>query len=59
MNALAKAREDGFTGTDDASLLENARLPIAVVRGSLRNIKITEAEDLRLAELLAPSEAEA
>lgn len=58
LKALAKARADGFVGTDDASLLENAGLPVAVVRSSLQNIKITDTEDLRLAELLAPSEAE-
>jgi 2-C-methyl-D-erythritol 4-phosphate cytidylyltransferase len=58
LRALAKAREDGFVGTDDASLLENAGLPVTVVRSSLQNIKITDPEDLRLAELLAPSEAE-
>lgn len=53
LEALEKARRDGFTGTDDASLLEHAGLPVSVVRSSLRNIKITEMEDLRLAELVA------
>ena len=58
LQALAKAHEDGFVGTDDASLLEHAGLPVAVVRGSVQNIKITQLEDLDLAGLLAPTEDE-
>jgi 2-C-methyl-D-erythritol 4-phosphate cytidylyltransferase/2-C-methyl-D-erythritol 2,4-cyclodiphosphate synthase len=41
--------------TDDASLAEWARMDVALVRGSSRNIKITHAEDLAMAEkLLTP-----
>lgn len=48
--AHEKALRDGFTGTDDASLLERLGRNVAVVRGSRRNIKITDPEDLRLAK---------
>lgn len=40
---------DGFRGTDDASLVERLGLPVAMVEGSYRNIKITTPEDLVLA----------
>ena len=39
--------------TDDAALVERTGLPIRLVPDSPRNIKITTAEDLALAELLA------
>ncbi len=38
--------------TDDAALLEAAGYPVAVVRGSKLNLKITEPEDLFLAEAM-------
>lgn len=44
------AEADGFTGTDDASLIEHSGGKISVVRGDYRNIKITTPEDLILAE---------
>lgn len=44
------AEADGFTGTDDASLIERSGGKISVVRGDYRNIKITTPEDLILAE---------
>ncbi|MFD2672496.1 2-C-methyl-D-erythritol 4-phosphate cytidylyltransferase [Marinicrinis sediminis] len=43
------ARKDGFTGTDDASLLERMDEPVKVVMGDYRNIKITTPEDLSVA----------
>ncbi|MCH7869753.1 MAG: 2-C-methyl-D-erythritol 4-phosphate cytidylyltransferase [Myxococcales bacterium] len=48
--ALDKARADGFAGTDDAQLVERLGIPVRVVSGSIRNIKITLPEDLALAE---------
>lgn len=44
------AERGGFTGTDDASLVEQRGGRIRVVRGDYRNIKITTPEDLVLAE---------
>jgi 2-C-methyl-D-erythritol 4-phosphate cytidylyltransferase len=38
--------------TDDSALVELLGVKVAVVEGSARNIKITTAEDLRLAEVL-------
>lgn len=48
--ALRKAREDGFCGTDEAALVERTGHPVAVVSGDRRNIKITTAADLKIAE---------
>jgi 2-C-methyl-D-erythritol 4-phosphate cytidylyltransferase len=48
--AFAEAAADGFTGTDEASLLERAGIEVAVVPGSARNLKITQPGDLLLAE---------
>ncbi len=48
--AFDDAAADGFLGTDEASLLERAGLPVAVVMGSPRNIKITAPADMELAE---------
>ena len=48
--ALAKARADGVAGTDDAQLVERLGVPVKVVEGSPRNLKITLPEDLAAAE---------
>jgi 2-C-methyl-D-erythritol 4-phosphate cytidylyltransferase len=48
--AFAEAIADGFIGTDEASLVERAGLPVAVVHGSQVNLKITQPGDLELAE---------
>ena len=51
---LALHRRAGPGATDDASLLEIAGLPVAVVAGSEDNIKITYPEDLaRMERILA------
>ena len=48
--AYADSLADGFTGTDEASVLERAGIEVAVVAGSPRNFKITQPGDLELAE---------
>jgi 2-C-methyl-D-erythritol 4-phosphate cytidylyltransferase len=48
--ALADAEADGFIGTDEASVIERAGHPVAVVHGSQVNLKITQPGDLELAE---------
>jgi 2-C-methyl-D-erythritol 4-phosphate cytidylyltransferase len=48
--AFAEATADGFVGTDEASIVERAGLPVAVVHGSQVNLKITQPGDLELAE---------
>jgi 2-C-methyl-D-erythritol 4-phosphate cytidylyltransferase len=48
--AFAEATADGFVGTDEASVVERAGIPVAVVHGSQVNLKITQPGDLELAE---------
>src|SRR5580658_10094402 len=48
--AFAEAIADGFIGTDEASVVERAGHPVAVVHGSQVNLKITQPGDLELAE---------
>jgi 2-C-methyl-D-erythritol 4-phosphate cytidylyltransferase len=48
--AFAEATADGFIGTDEASVVERAGIPVAVVHGSQVNLKITQPGDLELAE---------
>lgn len=48
-NAYAKAEEDGFIGTDDASVVEQYGERIKIVLGDYKNIKITTQEDLFIA----------
>src|SRR5437016_1151445 len=48
--AFDQAREDGFIGTDESSLVERLdRVEVSVVPGSDRNIKITKPSDVDLA----------
>ena len=49
--ALQKALEDGFTGTDDACLVERMGVKVHLLPGSYTNIKITTPEDMTLATL--------
>jgi 2-C-methyl-D-erythritol 4-phosphate cytidylyltransferase len=49
-SSFAEALADGFVGTDEASLVERAGHPVAVVHGSQVNLKITQPGDLELAE---------
>lgn len=48
--AFSEAQQDGFVGTDEASLVERSGSPVAVVHGSQVNLKITQPGDLELAE---------
>ena len=51
--AYYRATEDGFIGTDDASLVERIGAKVHILPGSYTNIKITTPEDLLLANLFA------
>jgi 2-C-methyl-D-erythritol 4-phosphate cytidylyltransferase len=51
--AHREAREADRVATDDAALCEQIGLPVVVVRGSERAIKITEENDFALAEALS------
>ena len=58
--AYTLAAKDGFTGTDEASLVERLdTVEVSVVQGSDRNIKITKPGDLALAELFLREERHA
>jgi len=50
--AFDGAIADGFTGTDEASLVERLGESVWVVMGAARNIKITTPADFELAEFL-------
>lgn len=56
MKAYEQAKEDGFVGTDDASLAEYSGYPVKVIMGSYRNIKITTKEDLLIGEAFLKEE---
>jgi 2-C-methyl-D-erythritol 4-phosphate cytidylyltransferase len=47
------ARRDGIGATDDAGLLERLGLPVVVVRGSERGMKITDETDFARADALS------
>ena len=50
--ALDAARESGYQGTDDASLVERLGHPVDIYPGSPNNIKITTPEDINIARAL-------
>ena len=57
--AFDKAREDGFSGTDESSLVEHLGIEVTVVPGSDRNIKITKPVDMELAHFFLEQERHA
>ena len=54
--AFDEAIRDGFSGTDEASLIERSGGSVQVVMGSPKNIKITTPGDLELAEFFMSQE---
>lgn len=52
MEAHRRAQEDGFLGTDDASLLEHAGMSVYLSEGDRENLKLTTPTDLALAEVI-------
>jgi 2-C-methyl-D-erythritol 4-phosphate cytidylyltransferase len=55
--AFQEAVKDGFTGTDESSLVERLEnVEVTVVPGTDRNIKITRPSDLDLARLFLAEE---
>jgi len=57
LQAFHDAADSGFLGTDEASLLEAAGIPVRVVEGSERNLKVTRPEDLQVASALLQEQA--
>lgn len=49
--AHQQAIVDGFVGTDDASLVERIEIPVQMIEGDYRNIKLTTPEDILIAEV--------
>jgi 2-C-methyl-D-erythritol 4-phosphate cytidylyltransferase len=56
VRAFQAARDDGFVGTDESSMVERLDLEVTVVPGSDRNIKITKPSDMELARLFLSEE---
>ncbi|HLH41155.1 MAG TPA: 2-C-methyl-D-erythritol 4-phosphate cytidylyltransferase [Bryobacteraceae bacterium] len=55
--AFEMAKQDGFLGTDEASLVERLeQVEVSVVQGTDRNIKITKPTDMDLARLFLAEE---
>jgi 2-C-methyl-D-erythritol 4-phosphate cytidylyltransferase len=52
LEAHDEARKAGFKGTDDASLVERLGIPVRIVEGEERNLKITTPEDMEFARHL-------
>jgi 2-C-methyl-D-erythritol 4-phosphate cytidylyltransferase len=55
--ALAKADAEGFVATDDAELVERLGVAVTVVEGDRDNLKLTDPEDLALAERILAARA--
>ena len=55
--AHAAALAEGVAGDDDAFLVERLGVPVTVVEGDLRNIKVTYSRDLELVRLLTAVDA--
>jgi len=51
--AYAEPGKDGGVPTDDAALCERAGFPVEVVEDAPQNLKVTTADDFRIAEALA------
>ena len=52
VDAHRRARAERITATDDAALCERLGIPVRVVRGSERALKVTEESDFARAEAL-------
>lgn len=52
LRACERAREDGFTGTDESMLVERLGVPVKIIRSHSLNFKITTPMDLVLAKLM-------
>jgi 2-C-methyl-D-erythritol 4-phosphate cytidylyltransferase len=52
MRAHETARRDGYTGSDDATLVERLGVDVKIINGSKNNIKITLREDLVIARAM-------
>lgn len=59
VRAACHARNTGFLGTDEASICEHAKIPVAIVHGGSFNIKLTSPRDLIFASIIIQAKKEA
>jgi 2-C-methyl-D-erythritol 4-phosphate cytidylyltransferase len=52
LEAHERANEEGYIGTDDASLVERIGRKVKIIEGDYRNIKLTTPDDLLFAEAI-------
>lgn len=52
ISAHEQAKERGYLGTDEASLVEKVGLPVMIIESDYDNIKLTTPEDLYFAEAI-------
>jgi len=52
VKAYEKAQQEGYHGTDSASLVERYGVAVSAVEGEVSNIKLTYTEDVRLVECM-------
>lgn len=52
MSAHEQAKEQGYVGTDEASLVEKTGQPVMIIESDYDNIKLTTPEDLYFAEAI-------
>jgi 2-C-methyl-D-erythritol 4-phosphate cytidylyltransferase len=52
LDAHRQAIKDGVDATDDVALLERIQISVTIVRGSSTNIKVTNPDDMLIAEAL-------
>ena len=55
MDAHEKAIQSNYIGTDDMVLVEKLGIPVKIVEGNYKNIKITTPEDLAIGESIIAS----
>ncbi len=53
--ALKRANEDGFIGTDESMIVKRAGFDVHFVQGSSLNFKITSIDDIKLFEMISQS----
>ncbi len=54
-SCLARAQDEGFRPTDDSALWERYVGPVAIVPGEAANLKLTQPEDLEIAQAIVRS----
>ena len=59
VQAASHARNTNFWGTDEASVCEHAKIPVAIVDGGSFNIKLTSPQDLIFANIIIQAKKEA